>query len=151
MEQSRYQPFNRLYILGLLCLLLGFFSLGFALYLFPMVFLNIQVDAPLFLYKLLAWVQQEYYLLQDKALSLIWGFFLCLGLILILIADLTSNYIDNQLLRIKKQTETYVSEDEKEMIQTKHIVIILCIVILLVLGAMKIFEVSIVTSSLIKG
>ena len=148
MEQSRYKPFHRLYIIGLLCLICGLGTLGFALYLFPMVFLNIQVNAPLFLYSLLEWVQQQYFFLQDKALTLIWGFFLCLGLTLILIADLISNFIDNQLLRIKKQTELDNDEIEKDVIQTKHILIILCIVVLIVLGAMKIFEVSRVTSSL---
>jgi hypothetical protein len=82
-------------------------------------------------------------LFQDKVLMLIWGFFLCLGLIFLLVADLISNFIDNQLLKLKKQVRLHTEEQEKNLIETKHVLMILCIAVLLVLGGIKIFEVTI--------
>lgn len=143
MEQSRYQSFHYLYIFGLIALILGLFALGFSLYLFPLVFLDIQINLPLIIYRFINWFQDEYYLLQDKVFMLIWGFFICTGLILLLIADLVSNYIDNQLLKLKKEEQPNTPEQEKDLIETKHVLMILCIAVLLVLGGIKIFEITI--------
>ena len=85
---------------------------------------------------------------ESSALKLIWGSLTVIGLFLVLIADISSNYIDNQLLKLKRKYKPadYSEEHEKEMIEVKHMVMVLCIAILLVFGGVKLFEMNLLTS-----
>jgi hypothetical protein len=135
-------------MVGFISLILGLIFLGLGLYLFPIVFLNINIDAPLILFKWITWLDIRYHLDESSALKLIWGSLTVIGLFLVLIADISSNYIDNQLLKLKRKYKPadYSEEHEKEMIEVKHMVMVLCIAILLVFGGVKLFEMNLLTS-----
>lgn len=150
MEQSRYQYFHRFYTIGFISLILGMLFIGVSLYLFPLVFFNINIDVPFILFKWVTWLDFNYHMDEPTSLKFIWGFFMLLGLFLVLIADVSSNYIDNKLLKLNKiyKPEEFAKEHEKEMIELKHLIMILCIAILLVLGGLKLFQLGLFKSLL---
>jgi hypothetical protein len=144
MEQSRYQQYHRLYILGFFCLLFGFFFLGMSIYLAPLVIFNYNVDVPTSYFELTVWLQDTFFLSEVDAGWMILEICFALGLLFLVIAQIVSNYIDNHLLKYHKVEDPQrLLEKEKDLVEVKHMVLILLVAILLVLVGLKIFEATI--------
>lgn len=144
MEQSRYQHYHGLYILGFICLLLGFFFLGMAIYLVPLVVFNININMPISFFKLTVWLHDTFLMNEVDAAWMILEVFFALGVLFLVIAQIVSNYIDNHLLKYHKVEDPEVLlEKEKDLVEVKHMVLILLVAILLVLAGLKIFEATI--------
>ena len=144
MEQSRYQENHWLYIVGLICLSLGLIFLGVTLYLAPLVLFHWNVDIPVQYFIFIEWLHNDFELNEVSASWILWDFFLAFGLIFMVIADVISNYIDNHLLRYLKKIDPILAlSKEKDLMEVKHIVLILIVAIILVLAGLKIVEASI--------
>ena len=144
MEQSRYQENHWLYIVGLICLSLGLIFLGVTLYLAPLVLFHWNVDIPVQYFIFIEWLHHDFELNEVSASWILWDFFLAFGLIFMVIADVISNYIDNHLLRYRKNIDPILAlSKEKDLMEVKHIVLILIVAIILILAGLKIVEASI--------
>jgi hypothetical protein len=144
MDQSRYEKYHRLYILGTISLVLGVVCLGTSLYLLPLLLFGINVNMPLSFFKFLNWLNEEFRLSDHDALKMSWEMLTGLGILFLLIANIFSNYIDNHILKYKKiENPDLVREKEKDLVEVKHIVLILVTVILFVLAGLKLFEAGI--------
>ena len=144
MEQSRYQGNHWLYITGLICLSLGLIFLGVTIYLAPLILFHWNVDVPMQYFIFIEWLHHDFALNEASASWIFWDFFLVLGLLFMIIADVISNYIDNHLLRYRKKIDPALAlSKEKDLMEVKHIVLILIVTIILVLAGLKIVEASI--------
>ena len=144
MEQSRYQGNHWLYITGLICLSLGLIFLGVTIYLAPLILFHWNVDVPMQYFIFIEWLHHDFELNEASASWIFWDFFLVLGLLFMIIADVISNYIDNHLLRYRKKIDPALAlSKEKDLMEVKHIVLILIVTIILVLAGLKIVEASI--------
>ena len=144
MEHNRYQGNHWLYITGLICLSLGLIFLGLTLYLSPLILFhwNINVHVQYFIF--IEWLHHDYELNEVSASWILWDFFLAFGLIFMVIADVISNFIDNNLLRYRKKIDPILAlSKQKDLMEVKHIVLILIVAIILVLASLKIVEASI--------
>lgn len=148
MEQSRYQQYHGLYILGFVCLLLGFFFLGMGLYLVPLVVFNININVPISFFQLTVWLHDAFLMNEINAAWMILEIFFALGLLFLVIAQVVSNYIDNHLLKYRRvENPEVLLEKEKDLVEVKHMVLILLVAILLVLAGLKIFEATITSGA----
>ena len=144
MEQSRYQENHGLYIVGLICLTLGLLFLGVTLYLAPFIFFHWNIDIPMQYFMVIEWLHHDFELNETNAARIFWDFFLVLGLIFMIIADVISNYIDNHLLKYRKKIDPALAlSKEKDLMEVKHMVLILIVAIILVLAGLKIIEATI--------
>ena len=144
MEQSRYQENHGLYIFGLICLSLGLIFLGVTLYLVPLILFHWNVGVPVQYFIFIEWLHHDFELNEVSASWILWDFFLAFGLIFMVIADVISNYIDNHLLRYRKNIDPILAlSKEKDLMEVKHIVLILIVAIILILAGLKIVEASI--------
>lgn len=144
MEQSRYQGNHWLYITGLICLALGLVFLGLTLYLSPLILFHWNVDVPVQYFIFIEWLHHDFALNEASSAWILWDFFLALGLFFMVMADVISNFIDNNLLRYRKKTDPILAlSKQKDLMEVKHIVLILIVAIILVLAGLKIVEASI--------
>jgi len=144
MEQSRYQENHGLYIVGLICLTLGLLFLGVTLYLAPFIFFHWNIDIPMNFFMVIEWLHHDFELNEASAAWIFWDFFLVMGLIFMIIADVISNYIDNHLLRYRKKLDPALAlSKEKDLMEVKHMVLILIVAMILVLAGLKIVEATI--------
>jgi hypothetical protein len=144
MEQSRYQQYHRIYILGFFCLLCGLFFLGMGIYLVPLVVFNYNIDVPAFYFDLTVWLNETFFINEVNASWMLLEICFALGLLFLVVAQIISNYIDNHLLKYQKVEDPQrLLEKEKDLVEVKHMVLILLVAILLVLVGLKIFEATI--------
>ena len=110
MEQDRYQKNHKLFIVGLLSLILGLSLVAFSLFILPNLFFGWHYDVPEFIANWVAWLQDAYELSSTAASKLTFFFFFLLGLFFAVIAYFSSNRIDNQIysseLEISKPVES---------------------------------------------
>lgn len=97
MEPDRYQQHHILYIVGLLCLVLGMGLLSFGAYLLPFIWLGWHYILPVFIFSWLSFATDNYNFSPNEANWLLWLLFVVPGSILILIADVLSNKIDGDI------------------------------------------------------
>jgi hypothetical protein len=141
MDQSRYEKYHGLYIVGTIGLILGIICLGFSLYMLPMILFNINVNLPLHFFKFFNWLSEEFRMSDMDAIKMTWELMTGFGIMCLVIANVTSNYIDNHLLKYKRiENPDLVREKEKDLIEVKHVVLILATAILFVLAGLKLFE-----------
>ena len=106
MEYDRYQHNNKIFIIGLLCLLVSLSLLAFSIYILPYLLWNWTYNVPGFI---LDWRERlkEFYNFTDSGAS--WTIFLIFIIPAIIcgyISQLTSNYMDNQIEGVKPETTT---------------------------------------------
>ncbi|MFI4918855.1 MAG: hypothetical protein ACHP65_04800 [Legionellales bacterium] len=122
MEPDRFKLHQKLYIFGIVCLLLCLTFLFLAVYILPFLIWGLHYDVPSFISYLLAFFQDSYEYSSFGSKFLLEVIFLGLGLITGLISYFISNYIDNQIYEIvpvldeeeAKQRTLKVKEEIKE-------------------------------------
>lgn len=134
MEPSRFLLSSRLYIIGLSCLLLGVIFIGISLYLVPVIFFDYSLNLPTSFFKLIYWCLENYSSDQDKILRVIWLVIFGVGFILMLFADICSNYIDKKLLALGRR----LRKAERNIIDIKQLLLVLSLVIIFVYGFLQV-------------
>lgn len=112
MEQDRFAANNKLYIIGLIALLLTLFLFFFSIYILPYLIWSLNYDVPDFVSSMVAYFEDDlrYTPLNSKILT--WLIFFVPGFITGYISYYISNNIDNKILGTKKSPEPELTELE---------------------------------------
>jgi ABC-type multidrug transport system fused ATPase/permease subunit len=105
MEIDRYQVNKRLYLLGMIALVLGFALILFSFVILPNLFWNLSYDVPSFILNMKNYIEYEYRWSANQAA---WGLFLLFffpGLILIIFSYFASNKIDKTIYHLYPERE----------------------------------------------
>lgn len=103
MEADRYQQSHTFFIIGLISLIIGLFGLSFSLYLFPSLILGVSYDIPGFIIDWKYWFVSDHSFSEKGAAWAVIMFIFSPSLIALLIADVCSNHIDNQIYHVEKR------------------------------------------------
>ena len=118
MEYDRYQNNNKLYLLGIISLVLCLALLFFSLYILPFLIWKLNYDVPALITSLIISLQESYDLSSASSRFLVWLIFFIPALITGFISYYVSNYIDNKLyskeLEINNEITTASSIEKKE-------------------------------------
>lgn len=108
MEQDRFKANSKLYILGMICLVLCLGFLFLSVYILPYFIWGLNYHIPAFVLNLVALFEDNYEYSGTYSKFLVWLIFVIPALITGLISYFVSNYIDNQIYHI----DTLKLEDE---------------------------------------
>ncbi|CAM2909340.1 hypothetical protein [Legionella worsleiensis] len=106
MEQDRFSANNRLYVLGIISLILALGLFFFSMYILPFLIWNLHYDVPEFLTHLITFIEKRYDYGEVASKTISWLVFFLPGLVAGYISYYISNHIDDQILGLAKQTET---------------------------------------------
>lgn len=106
MEFDRYKGHHKLYIFGIISLILCLSFLFFSLYILPFLTWYAHYDVPDFVSAMISYFQEGYLWSAATASFVVWLLFFIPSLIAGFISYRISNYIDNQLLGIEPKTMT---------------------------------------------
>jgi len=118
MEQDRYKGHHKLYILGIVCLVLCLSLFFFSMYVLPFLLWGINYDVPGFVIDISTFFETVYRFSSTASSLLTWLFFFVPSLITGFISYYVSNHIDNQLLGMSYGIEE--AEDSWQLIQQKR-------------------------------
>ena len=138
MEFDRYSKHNRLFVMGIICLFAGVCCLAFAIFLIPYTVFKIDYSVPLIFFQI-SCVLENYFSINDvSAQSGILYFIILIALLLLLIAEMISNYIDNEYYKIQKlEVSEEVRRARSESWRTT--LVVLFVIFLSIIG-LKLFE-----------
>ncbi|QMT60254.1 hypothetical protein [Legionella sp. PC997] len=107
MEQDRFSQNSKLYILGMICLVLCLGLLFYSLYLLPYLAWGLNYNVPEMVMTLLSSLQDDYNYTVGQSKLIVWLMFFVPSLITGLISYFVSNHIDNNLYKseLKPQEE----------------------------------------------
>lgn len=110
MEQDRFSSNSKLYILGMICLVLCLGLFFFSLYILPYLAWGLNYNVPAIILDLLSSLQDDYNYSVGASKVIAWLIFFVPSMITGLISYFVSNYIDNNLykseLNTKEEQET---------------------------------------------
>ncbi len=137
MEPDRYQQNKKLFVLGIVCLLLSLTLFAFGFYILPFLFWKWNYNVPDFVIEWLEWLEEGYGFTHRSASWLLLSLFLLPATICVLISDWVSNHIDNQIYsqQIKIHTKSIeLRKDTQETLKFSVKVLLLLILVLLVVS-----------------
>ncbi|ARB91298.1 hypothetical protein [Legionella longbeachae] len=142
MEQDRFSHNQKLYILGMICLLLGLGLFVFSLYIIPFFIWDLNYNVPYFILALLNLFQEEYNYSIEASKVIVWLIFFIPGIVTGLISYVVSNYIDNQIYKAEQKSEENqgnLYNQEKRIVRQESIFFSLKILGLMILFVFLIF------------
>ena len=104
MEQDRFGNNNKLYIVGIVCLVLSLGLLLFSLYILPYLLWELNYNVPSFIIDLLETLQDDYLYTPSGSKWVVWLIFFIPSVITGFISYLVSNYIDNKIYGIQSKS-----------------------------------------------
>lgn len=110
MEPDRYRANHKLYVLGIISLLLSLSLLAFSLYITPRLLLGWKYDSPEFLMHMIDWLQRNYQFTEVAAAKIILLMFFILALLFGIMAYIISNRVDNQIYGIEEPKESVIEQ-----------------------------------------
>ena len=113
MEPDRYQQNSKLFIIGIVCLLLSLSLFAYSFYLLPHLLFGWVYDLPGFIFHWREWLKQKYNFSEVGAAWTIFLSFSIPALVCGYISYLTSNKVDNEIYGILPEDK----ETEEERIQ----------------------------------
>lgn len=116
MEYDRYKAHHKMYIIGIVSLLACLSLLLFSLYILPYLIWGDFYDVPEFIVILIAFLQERKYSASSSH-WIVWLLFFLPALILGYISYYISNFIDDELLDIKKPEVTERDNYEQQRLQ----------------------------------
>ncbi|KTD68305.1 MULTISPECIES: hypothetical protein [Legionella] len=116
MEQDRFGSNSKLYILGMICLVLCLGLFFFSLYILPYLAWGLNYNVPAIVLDLLGSLQDEYNYTVGASKLIVWLIFFVPSMITGLISYFVSNHIDNNLYKSELKVE-----EEEENPPTKQI------------------------------
>ncbi len=115
MEYDRYQQNSKLFVIGIICLLLSLALFAFGFYILPYIVWNWHYDVPGFVLTWREWFKEEYNYSEKGAALLVFSLFIMPAIACGYISQRISNYIDNQIYGIgSPETPTEEVEEEVE-------------------------------------
>ncbi|WP_298627398.1 hypothetical protein [uncultured Legionella sp.] len=147
MEQDRYTNNSKLYILGIISLILALSLFFFSLYIFPFLVWNLHYDVPDFISRMIMYFEDAYFYSTSTSKMLTWMIFFVPSLIAGYISYYISNYIDDQILGLVKkpppeeaaEANLELQNDVKESLGLAAKIIILMILILVIIYLLQVF------------
>jgi len=109
MEYDRFATNSKLYILGIVCLIISLSLLFISLYILPFLIWNLRYQVPALILNLQEFFHINYNYTIGQSNLLLWLVFFIPSVITGFISYLVSNRIDNQIYKIDTKTE----EEEK--------------------------------------
>lgn len=116
MDKERFLQHQKLFITGLVSMILGLVLLFFSLFLLPYLIWNLHYHVPYLVEVILAYFSETLQLSTVASKFYTWLVFLIPALILGLISFLISNYIDSQIL---EETDKDGSNQDEIMTKTE--------------------------------
>ncbi|KTC90262.1 hypothetical protein OQJ18_04730 [Fluoribacter dumoffii] len=105
MEQDRFGSNSKLYILGMICLVLCLGLFFFSLYILPFLLWGLNYNVPDFVLDLLSSLQDDYNYTPGASKLIAWLLFFVPSMITGLISYFVSNHIDNNLYKSEMNIE----------------------------------------------
>lgn len=105
MEYDRYQVNRKLFILGIICLILSIVLLLFSAYILPFLVWQLAYDVPEFIVHWLYWFQDELRWPYNIGAWIIFLVFFVPGLIAGIISYYSSNKIDDEIYHMKPEKQ----------------------------------------------
>ncbi len=138
MEYDRYGHHKKLYILGIICLLLALIFLFFSIYIIPFLLWNFSYDVPGLIHQSIAYLQDQYGFTLIKSKSTVWLSLLALSATTGYISYRISNYIDNELLeQLELQEENSLPQKRNQLLDSVvlmiRILVLMFLIVLMVL------------------
>jgi len=143
MEPDRFQHSPKVYIIGMICMLISMVLFGLGAYILPKIAFNLVYNIPDFIYTWSNLIQIAYGLNEKKAGWLILTVIFLLGVIASIVTYAVSNRIENQIYFIEpdKIDEHQVSgETGKEWRETGPLVLKILLILVLVFVISKLFQ-----------
>lgn len=110
MEYDRYKDHNKLYILGITCLILCLGFLFFSMYILPFLIWDLHYDNPEFISYLISFFEDKHYFSHSISTLFVWLIFFVPSLIAGIISYYISNRIDNQLFDVTPESTMQSNE-----------------------------------------
>ncbi|VEB36076.1 transmembrane protein [Legionella sainthelensi] len=142
MEQDRFSHNQKLYILGMVCLLLSLGLFVFSLYIIPFFIWDLNYNVPYFILALLNLFQEEYNYSVETSKVIVWFIFFIPSIVTGLISYVVSNYIDNQIYKAEQKNEENqgnLYKQEKRIMRRESVAFSLKILGLMILFIFLIF------------
>lgn len=117
MEPDRYSKNHKLYILGIISLILALGLFFFSMYLIPFLVWNLYYDIPDFISQIIMYFENAFLFSTNKSKILTWLIFFIPSLLAGYISNYISNYIDDRILALVKNPEPEEVSEAKEEIQ----------------------------------
>lgn len=144
MEFDRYSSHHHIFILGIICLFMGICCLAFAIFLIPYTLFQIDYSLPLIFFQASDAIERYFSITDVSAQSGMIYIIIFIGLLLLIIAEIISNYIDNQLFKVRK---IGVSEEvRRARSESWHTTLVVLLVIFLAIIGLKLFQWTISSS-----
>ncbi len=109
MEQDRFSRNSKLYILGMICLVLCLGLFFFSLYILPYLAWGLNYNVPDVVLTLLSSLQDDYNYTEGASKLIVWLIFFVPSIVTGLISYFVSNYIDNNIYK----SELNLEEDQE--------------------------------------
>lgn len=135
MEGDRFQQNSKLFVLGLVCLLISLTLLAFGLYILPYLLWNWSYKVPEFVYYWREGFKESYGFGDTGASWLVILIFIIPAIITGYISHFASNYIDNQLHGINQEKSPKFTEIKQGVQETLGFGFKILLLIILVLVA----------------
>lgn len=135
MEGDRFEQNSKLFIIGLICLLISLTLFAFGLYILPYLLWNWSYNVPEFVYYWREWFREYYDISEVSASWIMILIFIIPAIITGFISHLASNYIDNQIHGIEQEKTTKLPEIKKNVQETLSFGFKILLLIILVLIA----------------
>ncbi|WP_115707260.1 hypothetical protein [Legionella sainthelensi] len=142
MEQDRFSHNQKLYILGMICLLLSLGLFVFSLYIIPFFIWDLNYNVPYFILALMNLFQEEYNYSVEASKVIVWLIFFIPSIVTGLISYAVSNYIDNQIYKAEQKNEENqgnIYKQEKRIMRRESVAFSLKILGLMILFIFLIF------------
>lgn len=114
MEQDRYEVSHKLFITGMICLVLSLSLVLFGFYILPAVLFGWLYDIPAFIFTLIDWLRTDLEFSEMASDWLVLALFFIPGIIAGFIAYYASNKIDNTIYGIGVESEEEIIEERKQ-------------------------------------
>lgn len=113
MEPDRYNNNNRIYIIGIICLVIAITFFFFSMYIAPFMIWNLKYDVPELITSLITLFHENYEYSLGVSKIIVWLIFFIPCLITGFVSYYISNYIDNKIYNLDIKTN---AEEEKTKI-----------------------------------
>jgi hypothetical protein len=137
MEYDRFASNSKLYVLGMICLIVCLALFFFSLFILPYLIWGLNYDIPVFIMSFLYYLQDEYEYSIGASKIIVWLAFFVPCLITGIISEFVSNFIDSNIDKedIQKHvvTEKKISGQVKESVQFGLKILSLMIVIIILI------------------
>lgn len=115
MEKDRFENNSKLYILGMISLVLSLGFFFFSLYILPYLIWSLNYNVPLIILSLLASLQEDYNYGVVASKTIVWLIFFLPSLITGTVSYFASNYMDKQLNITPQSEENFQNPPSKKL------------------------------------